>query len=101
MNCPPEVARLLLEILYLATLRIRAAGWSERADRCAVEADHVHNLPGLIADFHADRLRYYWEVEKPSFEQQSSGEDVAAFASLWADLGRLLPLAGSVAATSA
>jgi hypothetical protein len=34
------------------------------------EADHLHNLPQLLADYHPDRLRYYWDIERPSFIKQ-------------------------------
>jgi len=27
----------------------------------------MHNVPGLLADFHPDRFAYYWEFERPHF----------------------------------
>jgi hypothetical protein len=88
MNCPPEIARILLEILGAASLRIRAAGWAGDASRCAVEADHIHNLPALLADYSGEGLAYYWQVEKPAFERQCGDGELAHFQPLWAELRR-------------
>jgi hypothetical protein len=66
MKCPEEVAESILEILRIGLLRARAAGWARDAERCALEADHLHNLPGLLADYTPERLRYYLEAETPA-----------------------------------
>ncbi len=71
MTCPPEIAVVLLDILRDGLLACRAAGWSGDPARCAEEADHLHNLPGLLAHYSPDLLRYYWEVERPSFAARS------------------------------
>jgi hypothetical protein len=89
MNCPPEVAEVLLEILRVGLLRIRAAGWSKNSSRCAIEADHLHNVPGLLDTYSLERLKYYWEAEKPSFERQLSPGDLA-FQSAWGRLESIL-----------
>jgi hypothetical protein len=85
MTCPPDIARILLAIIRTGTLNIRAAGWSGDAKRCAAEADHIHNLPDLVANYYGDGLRYYWEVEKPSFERLCNGA-VASFQPMWNEL---------------
>jgi hypothetical protein len=90
MNCPSEIAEVLLKILAHGLLRIRAAGWSGAGDRCALEADHLHNLPGLLTDFSFDRLRYYWEGERPAFLQRSGEAEAAGFEPLWQKLQRSL-----------
>jgi hypothetical protein len=91
MNCPPAIADVLLKILQLAILRIRASGWSGDAVLCALEADHIHNLPGLLADYTGERLRYYWEAERPSFVRQSDPDNLATYVALWEQLETLLP----------
>jgi hypothetical protein len=83
MNCPPDIAAAVLEILRTGVLRARAAGWSGDARRAAIEADHVHNLPDLLADFSHERLAYYWDVEAPSYRQQSVRAEAAQFQPLW------------------
>ena len=84
MQCPAEIANVITEILTTGLLRIRALGWSgASAQRCAVEADHLHNLPALLSDFKPESLAYYWEAERVSFIQRSSPEDVEGFEPLW------------------
>jgi len=51
MTCPTEIAEILTEILRTGLLRIRALGWSGNAERCAIEADHLHNVPDLLAHY--------------------------------------------------
>jgi hypothetical protein len=88
MVCPPDIAEILLEIIKTAVLRIRALGWSGNAAQCAIEADHVHNLPALLGHYSPDQLSYYLDVSRPSFIQQAKGADVDAFEHLWASLER-------------
>jgi hypothetical protein len=97
VNCPPDVAEIVLQIIKTAVLRIRHWGWSDNPGRCALEADHVHNLPDLLARFSSDLLKYYWDVERPSFISQSSPADVAQFEPLWEKLeGHVHGLTGPV-----
>ncbi len=87
MQCPAEIAEIITEILTTGLLRIRALGWSgTNAERCAVEADHLHNLPALLSDFKPELLAYYWDAERISFMQQSSPDDVEGFEPLWDSL---------------
>ena len=87
MQCPPEIAEIVLEILKISVLRIRGAAWSRDPDRCAIEADHIHNLPDLLKDYSAQLLQFYWEVSRTSFISQLPAEDTA-FQSLWNRLRR-------------
>jgi hypothetical protein len=54
-----EIETQLLKILSQGLLRIRAYGFEGQAHKCAIEADHLHNLPGLIANMEFERLSYY------------------------------------------
>ena len=85
MNCPPEIADIILEILREGLLRVRAASWASDLRRCELEADHLHNLPDLLINYSSERLRFYWEVERASLIQQSSrpGLDDCGFQSSW------------------
>jgi len=67
MNCPDPIKAVVLEFLHLGVLTCRLAGWDPDPERCAVEADHIHNLPNLLADYSPDKLQYYWDVERPIF----------------------------------
>lgn len=88
MPCPPEIAEIVCEILRTGLLRIRALGWDRNPERCAIEADHLHNLPALIASFDPARLGYYWDAERVSFIKQSKPEDVGVFEPLWKSLAK-------------
>lgn len=58
---PPRNLRACLEVLYLATLKARALGWSgereglsaERSARLGELMDAVHNLPSLVQNWDA------------------------------------------------
>jgi hypothetical protein len=62
-----QAQEALLEILQVGLLRIRAAGGSGLVKQCAIEADHLHNLPLAIQIRSPDLLRYYWDAERPGF----------------------------------
>jgi hypothetical protein len=83
MNCPSEIAGVLLQILETGLLRTRARAWAQDTERCALEADHIHNLPTLLADYSPDLLRFYWETERRAFMEQSSAADRTGFEPLW------------------
>jgi hypothetical protein len=97
MNCPPDVAAIVLDILGQGLLQARAAGWSGDAARAAVEADHVHNLPNLLADYSPAALRYYWDAERAAYLARATPDSAAAFRPLWERLrvhvDRLAPMA--------
>ncbi len=95
MPCPPEIAETLTKILSTGLLRIRELGWSNNPARCALEADHLHNLPSLLVEYDADRLGYYWECERPTFIERSAPEDVHLFEPLWQALSLHMPTAKS------
>ena len=85
MQCPPEIAEIVCEILRTGLLRIRALG---DADRCALEADHLHNLPDLLANYKPELLDYYWRVERVGFIARSTPADVQRFEPLWIALAK-------------
>ena len=91
MNCPPEIAGTILEIIQMGLLRIRQQGWAGDAAGCAAEADHIHNLPDVLREYSPDRLWYYWEAEKPAYENQTAGAARAYFDPLWARLAPHVP----------
>jgi hypothetical protein len=53
---PQPAIEAIAGILARSIVRIRASGWENDARWCAIEADHVHNLPDLIVDWSLDRL---------------------------------------------
>ena len=102
MSCPAEIGNILLNLMTLGILRIRAH--CHDPNRCLIEADHIHNLPLLIANYSCPSLLlyygrlcdlwvmhrlYYWEVERPSFIKQIEQipeAGISAFEDLWNEL---------------
>jgi hypothetical protein len=83
MNCPPEIADVVLELIQTALLRIRAAGWTGDSARCAIEADHVHNLPTLLTNYSPELLHYYWDVERRELLHALGAEQAGGYSDLW------------------
>ncbi len=81
MNCPEELIDSILEVIGIGVLCARAAAWQNDSQQCAVEADHIHNLPSLLREFSLERLRYYLDVEKQDFVSQA--KVVRAFEPHW------------------
>jgi hypothetical protein len=68
-----EIEAQLLKILSHGLLRIRALGYEGNAKACAIEADHLHNLPSLITNFESERLSYYPAHRTTLFRGESGG----------------------------
>src|SRR5690348_17250699 len=100
MPCPPEIARILAQILSIGLLRARASGWNHDSDRCAIEADHLHNLPALLVDYDPALLHYYWNAERVGFMQRSACDEIAAFQPLWNALAEQIGAARGEEATT-
>jgi hypothetical protein len=85
MNCPSEVSEIIIEIVQTGILMIRDAGWSGDAGRCALEADHIHNLPTLLKNYSPELLKSYWDVEKPSYLMRLPASEMSGtlFEMLW------------------
>ena len=82
---PTEVRDALLEMLRVGLLRVRSLSEAERASDCFNEANHLHNIPGIVKADSAPALRYYWKVERA--EYLASGGDSRAFEDLWTIIG--------------
>ena len=83
MKCPENIANALLLILRIGLLRIRNSALAGRADRCAIEADHIHNIPELLRDFRPELLDFYWTTERSAYMGQSAAGEVAEYDAAW------------------
>jgi hypothetical protein len=99
MTCPTAVAEVILDILRQGVLACRAAGWSRDPARSAVEADHIHNLPDLLADYSLDKLQYYWAIERPSFAARCDPDNLRLWEERWDRLRPFVPNAGELIST--
>jgi len=92
MDCPKELSDDILDIIRMASLRIRAAGREDDPNRCAVEANHIHNLPNLLRDYRDEKLLYYCEMEIRGFVTSSEGVSIECFRPHWSRLARYIEL---------
>jgi hypothetical protein len=83
-----ELRRVLLNLLRIGLLRIRVFGWNGDAGNCAIEAGHLHNLPGVAREPRLELLSSYYNVERPICITQAKG--TAAFEADWNRLGAIL-----------
>lgn len=89
MKNDDEIKGVLLNILQIGLLRIRVLGWNGSGDQCGVEADHLHNLPQLIQSPDAERLLYYYNIERPAFLSRTIS-NADQFKSSWDHLAQLI-----------
>ena len=76
MHCPAEIAEVILPILQYGLIRVRAFAWQGQAELCAVEADHIHNLPDLLADYTPQKLYYYVPTCVPESTAVTAGAEL-------------------------
>ena len=57
--CPREVTEALTNILRESILLIRVGGNADDANYCAMEANHIHNLPSILRSYSRARLERY------------------------------------------
>jgi hypothetical protein len=93
MTSEEDVRRLLLNLLRTGLLRIRAFAWEDQADRCAIEADHIHNLPDLVRSPRLELLVYYFDHERHAFMTRVPDSD--AFEPDWLRLGEIIKELGA------
>lgn len=75
-----ERQRAYLRILYLGLLAIRDAGSEGKAKLCAIEADHLHNLPSLVYEPNLTRHHYYISPERKGYIEKLGEHGDAAYA---------------------
>ena len=83
MNCPPEIDEIICRILQHGILQFRCGAWEGDTDVAAKIADHLHNLPQLLTDFSPEKLKYYWETERPCFLEAVDDSLTSPYADLW------------------
>jgi len=72
-KCPDEVRVALLQILETAILSIRFNANSGKSNYCFIEADHIHNIPGILVDFNIEKLEWYFNATKESYIESMQG----------------------------
>jgi len=88
-----ELRGVLLNILRTGLLRIRVLSWAGRAEDCAVEADHLHNLPHIARDLKIELVESYYTIGRSEFVKRA--KDLKGFEEDWKRLGEILAEIGS------
>ena len=83
-----ELNEILLDVLRKGILRIRAQGFDGRADQCAIEADHLHNLPLLVLKPTLHELSHYLDVTRIDFINRA--RDTKEFETDWKRLESMI-----------
>ena len=84
--------QIYIEILEVALVRIRDLALSGAFEQCAVEADHVHNLPSLVGEANEQRHVYYLQGERSLYLERLDRSSTNAkyvlvrYAPLWTQL---------------
>lgn len=81
-----QTRRTLLEILELGLSNIRSHAWAGDCAQAANEADHIHNIPGVLRRDSVGGLHYYLTVEKELYLRKTSGASPSPFDDLWSRL---------------
>lgn len=81
-RCPDEVLEAITEILTIGISRIRNIG-NESSEFYRIEAYHLHNLPHLIKKYSDDLLKYYLNIERPSYISEAHYKHFAMYESQW------------------
>jgi hypothetical protein len=94
-GCPAEVAGPVLRILSEAIKIIRIASRNNESKYCAIDANHIHNLPGLLRCYSRGSLEYYLDAERTSYIHELGElgrfQDMAEqFRPMWVELERYL-----------
>jgi len=86
MNAPPVIQASLLTVLKLGLLNIRSQAERGNPQQCSIEANHLHNIPGLLAHFSIDLLKFYLDVEVPQYVREMNGQVLEELRVAWDEL---------------
>jgi hypothetical protein len=85
-----DIPDVLVAILNTGLQRIQDLANSGDSARCVLEAEHLKHLPGLLTEFDLEVFDHYWNVERPAFTHAATPDALAAFDSLWQQLGKIV-----------
>jgi len=86
---------IYVQILHHGLLRIRDSAALGHIQYCAIESEHLHNIPSLIGETNEERHLYYFSQERTHYiehvDRSLPGLDFTfrRYVELWARLGIL------------
>lgn len=94
MDCPDQIADVVLQMLEDGIVAARFAAWHNDSKLAAIEASHIHNLPGLLRRYEVEKLDWYWNAERPAYIEAFAGHvggEPEQFHKHWRQLEPLVP----------
>ena len=79
---------IYLDIIKTGLLTIRYAAHKGDAEWCHAEADHLHNLPGLLDVADEALHRYYWECERRGYLHAMGKKYEGQYDKFWNELAK-------------
>ena len=86
---------IYLQILHFGLLRIRDLSALGNIEYCAIESEHLHNIPSLVGETNDERHKFYFQKERPYYLERvdfsTPGLDftMRRYEELWARLGKI------------
>jgi hypothetical protein len=81
-----DVRDALIAIMREGLIRIRASAARGDINQCVVEADHLHNIPIILLSGRVELLKYYWNVERTLYIEQTDPIGIGEFEPMWSTL---------------
>ena len=86
MQTPPNIQASVLRILKLGLLNIRSYAEGGELERCAIEANHLHNIPSLLDHFSVELLKFYLDIEMPQYVRETNNQVLEEFRRSWIEM---------------
>jgi hypothetical protein len=86
---------IYVEILRFGLIGLRNSAQSGQIDYCAVESEHLHNIPSLIGETNELRHQFYYEQERTLYLERLDREiwgvafTLGRYEELWKRLGEI------------
>jgi len=96
MSAPKAIQDALTEIVYYGILMIRMEAKGGNSVRCAIEAEHIHNLPNLINNYSDDYLLCYYPKDVQSYLAATKSTNVNCFRPAWMIIDQYLKEKGKI-----
>ena len=81
-----QKSKALLNILQYGLLKIRKYAWEGNSEACAIEADHIHDIPAVLLSNHMDMLEHYLRIHVARYRSQVGADGILTFERFWNEL---------------
>ncbi len=71
-----KIREIIHSILHMGLVHIRQSATFGRLSECLAEANHLHNLPDLLAHPSIDLLEFYYSTTRQTYLKQIENSNV-------------------------